>query len=100
MKPIIKQTEQDVILTSKITNKHIVVAFWRGTPVYLFEDAEGYLLVDMSDFRRGGSYDFTDNKTKQKVVEYLIKDKAPVEVFKPNEWHKALQWLIDNGKQK
>jgi hypothetical protein len=77
-----------------------VVAFWRGTPVYLFEDENGYRLVDVSDFRRGGSYDFTGNKTKQIVVEYLIKDKAPVEVFKPNEWRKALQWLIDNGKNK
>ena len=96
MKPIITEN-QDTILTSEITNNHIVVGFIKDIPIILvrenYDDGSFYFRILTSEFTNGnGIGDF--NSAKQ-AVESKIESK--IEVFKEEDWKKALQWLIDNA---
>ena len=96
MKPIITEN-QDTILTSEITNNHIIVGFIEDIPVILvrvnYDDGSFYFRSLTSEFTNGnGIGDF--NSAKQ-AVEYKIESK--IEVFRQEDWKKALQWLIDNA---
>lgn len=97
MKPIIEKENQDTILTSEITNQHIVVGFIKNIPRILVREnysrGSFYFRNLTSDFTNGnGIGNF--NSAKQ-AVENKIDCK--LEVFNEKDWKKALQWLIDNA---
>ena len=101
MKPIIEKQAEETILTSEITNEHIIVAFLDKLP----------LILTKNNFYTVGDYGFAsflDGITKgailnlhdsiQKAVESLLFKKCKIEVFEEKDWKKALQWLIDNAE--
>lgn len=109
MKPIIKQEQQDTILTSEITNNHLIVAIIEGEPCIL---GRGYYelpkkLIFFYLYGHGGQKiitegngrDFHELDTIQKMVEYAItaNNKNKLAVYNQDDWKLALQWLIDNA---
>ena len=101
MKPILKKENRDVILTNKITNKHIVV----GTDLYnnpVILTNENYntknytLTLFNSGFARNNGYGAFESI--QELVEYYLDSGWKIEVFHEKDWKKALQWLIDNAE--
>ena len=101
MKPILKKDNKDVILTSNITTKHIVVGFdLDDDPVILTNERYGieeYKLTLMNKgFTRNNGY-VTFESIKELVENYVEKG-WKLEVFHENDWKKALQWLIDNAE--
>jgi hypothetical protein len=106
MKPIIKQTEQDVILTSEITEQHIVVATTTALnhPVILtkpYDTDMPYRFVSLESlFTIGNFISEVEYGTIKSCVDAAINKNWNIAVFHQSEWHKALQWLIDNGKTK
>lgn len=103
MKPIIQEETQDTILTKDITEQHIVVAKFRGSPCIL---SKGYIqemdyltFFDLSDqFTIGNGFGCgSGNDTLKEMVEYTINRGYPIAVFHQSDWKQALQWLIDNA---
>lgn len=106
MTPIISREQQDTILTSEITEQHLVVAVIEGNPYIL---SKGYneenKKLSFFEFNNGFSYgngfDISDDyDTIQKIVEFWLYEKAckGIAVFHETDWKKALQWLIDNAE--
>ena len=101
MKPIIEKENQDTILTSEITGKHIVVGY-SETKVPMILTREKFrggtfsfrLLNDV--FTNGNGYD--DFDTIEEATNNQINKNAKIEVFNEKDWKKALQWLIDNAE--
>ena len=101
MKPILKKENKDVILTSNITTKHIVVGFnLKNNPVILTTEKyniEKYKLTLINEgFTRNNGYG--NFKSIQELVEYYVEKGWKLEVFYEDDWKKALQWLIDNAE--
>ena len=101
MKPILKKENKDVILTNKITNKHIVVGTdLYNNPVILTNenyDTKNYkLTLFNSGFTRNNGYGTFESI--QKLVECYLDSGWKLEVFHEKDWKKALQWLIDNAE--
>lgn len=99
MKPILEKENKDVILTSKITTKHIVVGFnLKNNPVILTTEKYGiekYKLTLMNEgFTRNNGYGSFESI--KEIVEYYVERGWRLEVFHEDDWKKALQWLIDN----
>ena len=99
MKPIIKE-KQDTILTSEITNQHIVVGYSKTKdPIILtrekFTNDNYCFRVLDSEFTNGNGYD--DFDTIQQAIDDRINENSKLEVFEEKDWKKALQWLIDNA---
>jgi hypothetical protein len=101
MKPVIESQKQDVILTSEITDSHIVVAVIDKSPCLLskqYKSADkelGYLILD-NGFIRGNAFS-PYQKTLKEKVEWAINNAENVAVFHQSDWKQALQWLIDNA---
>ncbi len=106
MTPIISREQQDTILTSEITDKHLVVAVIKAQPCILtkgYDQGNKDLSFFTFDryFSYGNGYSLTDDyDTIQKMVDYWLCDKdcKAIAVFHESDWKKALQWLIDNAK--
>ena len=101
MKPILKKENEDVILTSNITTKHIVVGFnLKNDPVILTTEKYGieeYKLTLMNEgFTRNNGYGYGKFKSIEELVEHYVEKGWKLEVFYEDDWKKALQWLIDN----
>ena len=101
MKPILKKENIDVILTNKITNKHIVVGFnLKNNPVILTNEKYGiekYKLILMNNgFTRNNGYG--EFESIKELVEYYLDSGWKKEVLHEKDWKKALQWLIDNAE--
>lgn len=101
MKPILKKENEDVILTSKITTKHIVVGLDSyNNPVILTTEKYGiekYKLTLMNEgFTRNNGYG--EFESIQKLVKFYIREGWKLEVFHEDDWKKALQWLINNAE--
>ena len=101
MKPILRKENRDVILTNKITNKHIVVGTdLFNNPVILTNENYGTknykLTLFNSGFTRNNGYGAFESI--QELVEYYLDSGWKIEVFHQKDWKKALQWLIDNTK--
>ena len=98
MKPIIEKENQDTILTSEITNQHIVVGIVKGAPRILVSEnysrGSFYFRNLISEFTNGNGIGNFDSA--KKAVENKIDSKLAV--FKESDWKKALQWLIDNAE--
>ena len=106
MKPIIKQEQQDTILTSDITDSHLVVAVINGQPRILgrgwMQSGESLtffaLKGSMECITTGNGIPYSDDEnTPQKMVEYTLTHNNPVAVFPQSDWKAALKWLIDNA---
>ena len=100
MKPILKRENIDVILTSKINIRHIVVGLnLANSPVILTTEKYGVEKYKLTLMNRG----FTLNKgydefeSIEELVEYYVEKGWNLEVFHEDDWKKALQWLIDNA---
>ena len=101
MKPIIEKQAEETILTSEITNEHIVVGFRFKKPVILINKILGdisynFICLDNGFTRRNGYG--AENKSIKYAVEKQLKYGEKTEVFHENDWKKALQWLIDNAE--
>lgn len=99
MKPILKNENEDIILTSKITSSHIVVGLnLNNLPVILTNEnyhIEKYKLTLVNNgFTRNNGYGAFESI--RELVEYYIALGWKLEVFHEKDWKKALQWLIDN----
>ena len=101
MKPILKKENKDVILTNKITNKHIVVGTdLNNNSVILTNENYDIKKYKLTLFNSG----FTQNngygnfESIQELVEYYLKLDWKLEVFHQKDWKKSLQWLIDNAE--
>ncbi len=103
MKPIIEKENQDTILTSEITNNHIVVGINCGNPIILTNSGlkqvnYRFALLD-SNFTNRNCYGSNGESIKTAVDEMIIHGgNAKLEVFHEKDWKKALQWLIDNAE--
>ena len=103
MKPIIEKENQDTILTSEITNQHIVVGIHHGKPIILTNSGLNqvdyrFALLD-SNFTNRNCYGSNGESIKiaiDKMITYG--GDVKLEVFKESDWKKALQWLIDNAE--
>jgi hypothetical protein len=101
MKPVIEIPRQDVILTSDITEEHIVVAVINKIPSILSKwykepcsELRFYIVNNRfttGNYIRGGG-----DKIRDKV-EWAIRNDHPIAVFHQDNWKQALQWLIDNA---
>ena len=98
MKPIIEKENQDTILTSEITNEHIVVGIIKDAPRILVREnycrGSFYFRNLISEFTGGngiGNFDSAKQAVENKID-------CKLEVFKESDWKKALQWLIDNAE--
>lgn len=103
MKPVFEKTDNDrnVILTSKITTKHLVVGFnLKNNPVILTNERYGrekYKLTLMNNgFTRNNGYG--EFESIRELVEHYMNSGWKLEVFHEKDWKKALQWLIDNAE--
>ena len=101
MKPILEKQNKDVILTNKITNKHIVVGTdLYNNPVILTNenyDTKNYkLTLFNSGFTRNNGYG--NFESIQELVEYYLELGWKLEIFHQKDWKKALQCLIDNAE--
>ena len=102
MKPIIEKENQDTILTSEITNQHIVVGIHHGKPIILTNSDlkqvnYRFALLD-SNFTNRNCYGSNGASIKiaiDKIITYG--GNVKLEVFEEKDWKKALQWLIDNA---
>lgn len=107
---VVIDTAEDVIKTSEITKKHLVVAIIEGEPCILGK-AFGQLDECLSFFvladrniegnciTVGNGYGYSEEENSiQAMVEFAIKDRQKVEVFQQKDWKQALQWLIDNAQ--
>ena len=103
MKPIIEKENQDTILTSEITNNHIVVGIHHGKPIILTnsdlnEVNYRFALLD-SNFTNRNCYGSCGESIRIAVDKMIIYgEKVKLEVFHEKDWKKALQWLIDNAE--
>ena len=103
MKPIIKQEQQDTILTSEITDRHLVVAVINNEPCILTkghgETKDRLCFMSIGDaFTNGNGYRFGTLETIKDMTERAMSDKdSKVAVFPQSDWKAALQWLIDNA---
>ena len=103
MKPIIEKENQDTILTSEITNNHIVVGIHHGKPIILTnsdlnEVNYRFALLD-SNFTNRNCYGACGESIRIAVDKMIIYgEKVKLEVFHEKDWKKALQWLIDNAE--
>ena len=103
MKPIIEKENQDTILTSEITNQHIVVGIHHGKPIILTNSGLNevnyrFALLD-SNFTNRNCYGSNGASIKiaiDKIITYG--GNVKLEVFEEKDWKKALQWLIDNAE--
>ena len=102
MKPIIEKENQKTILTSKINKKHIVVGIIGCEPAILycnkFDDLStlSFLCLDV-DTTLGNSFTHYECDSVKEIVEYCLSCDNKIEVFRQEDWKKALQWLIDNA---
>ena len=101
MKPILKKEDKNVILTNKITNKHIVVGIdLYKHPVILTNgnyNTKNYKLTLFNNgFTRNNGYGVFESI--QELVEYYLDSGWNIEVFHEKDWKEALQWLIDNAR--
>ena len=102
MKPIIEKENQATILTSEITNNHIVVGIKNGKPIILTNSGLNevnykFALLD-SNFTNRNCYGSDGESIKTAVDGIIIHSgNAKLEVFHEKDWKKALQWLIDNA---
>ena len=103
MKPVFEKTDNDrnVILTNKITNKHLVVGHnHRKKPIILTNEkfeTRNFKFTSINDlFIQSNSYN--SFKSIKEVIEYYLNKEWNIEVFHEKDWKKALQWLIDNAK--
>ena len=102
MKPIIEKENQETILTSKITNNHIVVGIIDGEPVILYcstyDDLSTLSFLCLDDESTiGNSYRHYGCDSVKEIVEFCLSCDNKIEVFHQKDWKKALQWLIDNA---
>ena len=103
MKPIIEKENQDTILTSEITNNHIVVGIHHGKPMILTNSGLNqvnyrFALLD-SKFTNRNSYGTNGESIKTAIDKMIIYGgNVKLEVFNEKDWKKALQWLIDNAE--
>ena len=103
MKPIIEKENQDTILTSEITNNHIVVGIHHGKPIILTnsdlnEVNYRFALLD-SNFTNRNCYGSCGQSIKTAIDKMIIHCiEVKLEVFHEKDWKKALQWLIDNAE--
>jgi hypothetical protein len=104
MTPIISREQQDTILTSEITEQHLVVVFYDSHPCILtkgfFQEKENIDLLSFQDYFTLGNGFRVDGKNIKEKVELLLEDSEcqKIAVFHESDWKKALQWLIDNAK--
>jgi hypothetical protein len=104
MKPIIKQEQQDTILTSEITDRHLVVAVINGKPRILGKGwNQGkyqlcfFAINDEMTIGNGVQYS-NEQDTIKKMVEYVMSfSNTNIAVFTQSDWKAALKWLIDNA---
>ena len=104
MKPIIKNEDKDVILTSEITENHIVVGIIQSRPTILYcrdyanLETSSFLCLDKETII-GNSFS-NDGYTEsiKSVIDFRIKQGQRIEVFHENDWKKALEWLIKNAE--
>ena len=101
MKPIIEKENQDTILTSEITGKHIVVGY---------SNTKAPMILTREKFREGtfsfrllnnvftNGYGYSDFDTIEEATNDQINENSKIEVFEEKDWKKALQWLIDNAE--
>ena len=103
MKPIIEKENQDTILTSEITGKHIIVGIQHGKPIILTNSGlkqvnYRFALLD-SNFTNRNCYGSDSQSIKTAIDKMIIYGgKVKLEVFHEKDWKKALQWLIDNAE--
>ena len=104
MKPIIKEEKTETILTSDITDIHLVVGIIFDRPSILSkgytEGREELTFCNLEDtFVYGNGFNYTSaDNTIQKMVELAIDNtENKVAVFKQDDWKQALQWLIYNA---
>lgn len=106
MTPIISREQQETILTSEITERHLVVAVICGYPCILSKGYDqsnkklSFYIID-NEFSSGNGYELTDDyDTIQKMVDFYLSDGncKSIAVFHESDWKKALQWLIDNAE--
>ena len=103
MKPIIEKENQDTILTSEITNNHIVVGIYHGKPIILtnsnFDEVNYRFALLDSKFTNRNSYGSCGRSIKTAIDKMIIHCiEVKLEVFHEKDWKKALQWLIDNAE--
>ena len=99
MKPIIEKENQDTILTSEITNQHIVVGIHHGKPIILTNSGLNRFALLDSNFTNRNCYGSNGESIKiaiDKMITYG--GNVKLEVFEEKDWKKALQWLIDNAE--
>ena len=101
MKPIIEKENQDTILTSEITGRHVVVGCSKTKePMILtrenFIDGTFSFRILHDAFTSGNGYD--DFDTIEEATNDRINKNSKIEVFEEKDWKKALQWLIDNAE--
>jgi len=101
MKPVIELPKADVILTSKITEEHIVVAVISKSPCILTKGyGEPESKMKFTTLANGFSYGLgytTPFNTLKEKVEWAINKNYPIVVFHQSDWKDALKWLIDNA---
>lgn len=99
MTPIISREQQDTILTSEITQNHIVVGVTQiGNPAILSTNSTGLSFKALYHCFTSGNQFSWNCKSIQENVEHAIKGGWKVAVFHESDWKKALQWLIDNAE--
>ena len=103
MKPIIEKENQDTILTSEITNNHIVVGVHHGKPIILtnssFNEVNYQFTLLDSKFTNRNRYGTNGESIKTAIDKMIIYGgKVKLKVFEEKDWKKALQWLIDNAE--
>lgn len=104
MKPIIKNEDQDVILTSEITVNHIVVGIIQARPTILYcSDYEeintlSFLCLDKETIIGNSFYNDGHTASIKDVIDFRIKQGQRIEVFHEKDWKKALEWLIKNAE--
>ena len=103
MKPIIEKENQDTILTSEITNNHIVVGIHHGKPIILtnsnFDEVNYQFTLLDSKFTNRNIYGTNGESIKTAIDKMIIYGgKVKLKVFEEKDWKKALQWLIDNAE--
>ena len=102
MKPIIEKENQKTILTSKITNNHIVVGIVLGEPAILYcntyDDLSTLSFLCLHyETTIGNKFTHYECNSVKEIVEYGLSYDYKIEVFHQKDWKKALQWLIDNA---
>lgn len=99
--PVIELPKEDVILTSEITDSHIVLAVISKSPciltkVYVEPESKMKFVTLSNSFSYGLGYTSPFNTLKE-TVEWAINKGYPIAVFHQEDWKQALQWLIDNA---